>query len=85
MARGLVPASDETLYLSVIAGIRLTDMCRWLGGKATIVRAMPNTAVSIRESMTCLAGMPDSAEAIAVARDSLQRTQHRASELVREF
>jgi pyrroline-5-carboxylate reductase len=43
VARGLAPVSGEALYLSVIAGIRLTDMRRWLGGNATIVRAMPNT------------------------------------------
>jgi pyrroline-5-carboxylate reductase len=43
VAGGLAPVSDEALYLSVIAGIRIADIRRWLGGQATIVRAMPNT------------------------------------------
>ncbi len=33
----------NTLFISIAAGIRSVDINRWLGGKASIVRAMPNT------------------------------------------
>lgn len=48
--------------VSVVSGVPLSDLARLLGEKVLAVRAMPNTAVSIGESMTCLAGTPDSAE-----------------------
>ena len=32
-----------TLYISIAAGIRSTDINRWLGNKQAIVRCMPNT------------------------------------------
>ncbi len=41
--QSLAPADDHVLYLSVIAGIRETDLRRWLASSAPIVRAMPNT------------------------------------------
>lgn len=48
--------------VSVVSGVPLSDLARLLGENVLAVRAMPNTAVSIGESMTCLAGTPDSAE-----------------------
>jgi pyrroline-5-carboxylate reductase len=39
----MAPATDDALYLSVIAGIRETDLRRWLKTEGPIVRAMPNT------------------------------------------
>jgi len=41
--RSMAPATDDALYLSVIAGIRETDLRRWLKTEGPIVRAMPNT------------------------------------------
>lgn len=41
--RGMAPAPDTPLYLSVIAGIREADLRRWLDTGGPIVRAMPNT------------------------------------------
>ena len=39
--------------ISVVSGVSLNVLRHWLGDIA-LVRAMPNTAVAIRESMTCL-------------------------------
>lgn len=42
------------LIISVAAGIRERDLCRWLGGAAAVVRAMPNTPALIQAGATAL-------------------------------
>ena len=44
----------DPLFLSIAAGIRADDIDRWLGGEATIVRAMPNTPSLIQAGATAL-------------------------------
>lgn len=39
--------SRKPLVVSVAAGIRITDLERWLGGSLAVVRVMPNTAALI--------------------------------------
>lgn len=58
--KALDPSRNRVV--SVVSGVPLSDLARLLGEEVPAVRAMPNTAVSIGESMTCLAGAPDSAE-----------------------
>jgi pyrroline-5-carboxylate reductase len=43
------------LVLSTITGVSTAEINRQLGGNISIIRIMPNTAVAIGESMTCLA------------------------------
>jgi pyrroline-5-carboxylate reductase len=38
---------DQLLVISVAAGIRASDLSRWLGGQRRIVRSMPNTPALI--------------------------------------
>lgn len=45
--------SDHTL-VSVVTGIGLSELDALSGKKASLFRAMPNTAIAIRESMTCI-------------------------------
>ncbi len=54
----IAPVIDSSRHhvISVVSGASIADMHRVLGDHVDIVRAMPNTAVSIGESMTCLAG-----------------------------
>lgn len=40
--------------ISVITGVSIDDMSGMIGKEATIFRAMPNTAIAIKESITCL-------------------------------
>ena len=40
------------LVLSIAAGIRATDLSRWLGGHQAIVRTMPNTPALVGKGMT---------------------------------
>ena len=51
--------SKHTL-ISVVSGASVKAIKEQVGKNVTVIRAMPNTAIAIRESMTCLAG--DSAD-----------------------
>lgn len=53
--------------VSVVSGVSIAVLSSHLTG-VPLVRAMPNTAVSIRESMTCLAASPAHAGALAEVR-----------------
>ena len=55
----LISASKQPLIISIAAGIRLTDLSRWLGDYQTIVRAMPNTPAQIQAGITGLFAMPN--------------------------
>lgn len=46
------------LIVSLVTGIKVSEIEVIIGNKTPIVRAMPNTAISIRESMTCIATIP---------------------------
>lgn len=52
-ARGA--AGDPPLIISVAAGVRMRDLERWLGGKPTVVRTMPNTPSLVGSGATALA------------------------------
>jgi pyrroline-5-carboxylate reductase len=43
------------ILISVVTGVTIGDMENILGKKVPLFRAMPNTAIAIRESMTCIA------------------------------
>lgn len=42
------------LLVSVVTGITVDELLHHVGRKIAIVRAMPNTAIAIQESMTCI-------------------------------
>jgi pyrroline-5-carboxylate reductase len=42
--------------ISVVSGASVKAIKKQVGKDVTVIRAMPNTAIAIRESMTCLAG-----------------------------
>ncbi|MCC5810102.1 MAG: pyrroline-5-carboxylate reductase [Ectothiorhodospiraceae bacterium] len=43
-----------SVVISIAAGIRGTDLDRWLGGNAAVVRAMPNTPSLVQSGATAL-------------------------------
>ena len=53
------------LVISVISGVSCGDIRAKLGNDVQVVRAMPNTAIAIGESMTCIASGNAEAENIA--------------------
>ena len=56
--KGFFNPGKHTL-VSVVSGTTIQDMSAAVGAGVPVLRAMPNTAISIRESMTCLAAGSD--------------------------
>jgi len=50
--------------ISIVSGASVKEMKSHLTKKVAVIRAMPNTAVAIRESMTCLCGDTEDKEAL---------------------
>ncbi|MCB9188873.1 MAG: pyrroline-5-carboxylate reductase [Flavobacteriales bacterium] len=46
--------SSDKLIISLVTGLKISDIRSRLDGHDLIARAMPNTAIAIGESMTCL-------------------------------
>ncbi|UYZ59350.1 pyrroline-5-carboxylate reductase [Hymenobacter latericus] len=47
--------SRQPLLISVVSGVSCADIRQHLGRAVRVVRAMPNTAIAIGQSMTCVA------------------------------
>lgn len=67
---GIAGALDPARHVvvSVVSGASIAAIRARLGNAVPVVRAMPNTALAIGESMTTLAGDPGSEEALERAR-----------------
>ncbi|MNT19070.1 Pyrroline-5-carboxylate reductase [compost metagenome] len=50
----VVKDSDQ-IFVSVVSGVNCLDIKEVLGQGTSVVRAMPNTAIAIGQSMTCIA------------------------------
>jgi pyrroline-5-carboxylate reductase len=61
------------LVLSIAAGIRGSDLSRWLGGYGAIVRTMPNTPALIGQGITGMVAMAGVSAAQKEAADSILR------------
>ena len=59
--------SKKHIILSIVTGVSIEQIRGKLGDDITVVRAMPNTAISIGESMTCLASDRSNSGAIEMA------------------
>lgn len=57
----------KQLVISVITGVTIKQISNKLGKDFDVIRAMPNTAIAIRESMTCLATESKNKEAMQKA------------------
>lgn len=53
---GSVLDVDKHVLVSTITGVSLETISEYAHGEFPIIRAMPNTAVAISESMTCICG-----------------------------
>jgi pyrroline-5-carboxylate reductase len=62
---------QNTLVISIAAGVRLVDLSRWLGGYRQLVRCMPNTPALIGAGVTGLYADP-----------SVNREGHEAAEKI---
>ena len=57
-AIALKPLLSRQLVISIAAGIRATDLSRWLGGHQKLARAMPNTPALVGAGCTGLYALP---------------------------
>jgi pyrroline-5-carboxylate reductase len=73
LAPQLAHSAKGPLVLSIAAGIRGTDLSRWLGGYGAIVRAMPNTPALIKQGITGLVALAGVSEAQRKAADEVLR------------
>lgn len=72
MAKTLATILTKQLVISIAAGIRLSDLSRWLGNYTAIIRAMPNTPAQIQAGVTGLYALPSVSHAqIALANQVL--------------
>ncbi len=55
---------NDQVIISVVSGVSLAEIQEQLGTTVPVVRAMPNTAIEIGESITCLAAQPENREAL---------------------
>jgi pyrroline-5-carboxylate reductase len=46
--------TEKHLIVSVVTGVSMEEILHHAGKKVGVVRAMPNTAIAIQESMTCI-------------------------------
>jgi pyrroline-5-carboxylate reductase len=67
VVRQLQPSLDASKHvlISVVTGVWVKDMVEMLGDKFTIFRVMPNTAIAIRESMSCISSHNATVEQVA--------------------
>jgi pyrroline-5-carboxylate reductase len=69
VAESIAPhLTTSQLVISIVAGIRMDDMSRWLNGHGRIVRVMPNTPALIGMGVTGLvatAGVDEAGRALA--------------------
>ncbi|MVN91844.1 pyrroline-5-carboxylate reductase [Mucilaginibacter aquatilis] len=61
--------ANEQLFISVISGVSCDDICKQLDMDVQVVRAMPNTAIAIGHSMTCIGTDKASTENIQRVKD----------------
>ena len=71
---GIQPYLDpkKHVLISVVTGIWIKDIQEIVGGQFAIFRAMPNTAIAIRESMTCICAHQANNEQVKYVTDLFQ-------------
>jgi pyrroline-5-carboxylate reductase len=68
---GILPALDQKKHVlvSVVTGVWVKDIQEVIGDGFAIFRAMPNTAIAIQQSMTCICAQQANEEQIKFATD----------------
>lgn len=58
IAKTLAAAARDALVVTIAAGIRTSDLSRWLGGHERLVRVMPNTPALVGAGISALFALP---------------------------
>lgn len=61
--------SDKHIVLSVVSGAGIKQMKKILGEETAVVRVMPNTAIAIQESMTCISSHDNKNDCLEVSKE----------------
>lgn len=68
--REVKPALDpDKILVSIVTGINLNELSALAGDRMKIFRVMPNTAIAIQESMTCIASNGSDPESLGTVRE----------------
>jgi pyrroline-5-carboxylate reductase len=59
---------DKHIVISVVSGVSTSEINRLVGKNLQVIRVMPNIAISIRESMTCIAADKTSEKSIKIVK-----------------
>ena len=59
----------EHILISVVSSLTISSVYKIISSDVKVVRAMPNTAISIGQSMTCLAANKNGVSALSVAKE----------------
>ena len=59
--------NEKNILISAITGFSIDRMETLLGKEVSLIRSMPNTAISVRKSMTCLCSNEKGAKSLPVA------------------
>lgn len=57
------------IIISVVSGASVQSIKSYIGNAVKVVRVMPNTAIAIRESMTCISAAPGDESALEVTKN----------------
>lgn len=61
--------NEGQIVVSVVTGVWLKDLKQWVGNGNRVFRAMPNTAIAIRKSVTCICHEEKDEKSIQVIKD----------------
>lgn len=64
---------DNQIVISVVTGIWLKDLRQWINDKVILFRAMPNTAIGIQQSMTCISNDAVDSKSILVVKELFEK------------
>jgi len=61
--------TPDKILVSIVAGVGLKELAEMAGEDKKIFRVMPNTAISIQESMTCIAGNGNTKDCLGTVKE----------------
>ncbi len=60
--------TENNILISVVTGAKIEQISEKVNKDVTVIRAMPNTAMAVRESMTCLASNNATEDSMKIAK-----------------
>ncbi|NOZ04520.1 MAG: pyrroline-5-carboxylate reductase [FCB group bacterium] len=74
IAESLVPGRQ--ILVSTVTGVTIEEIKGWLATEVPVVRIMPNTAIAVGESMTCLTSYPEYSESLLKVKSVFEKVGH---------